>query len=332
MNMIFGPRPTLGWLGYLMIGDSWRRLTILLVVVGFVTLFIVDEGQKMVTLRHISPAPFPPPITFVHNPDNSYLTPLDACSVEAASVDTKKTRRIYVYLWKETVTPADEWANWILRLPMIQVTYMDLAKLIGGSQLSSLRKAAFKGTWQKWLAARLAILWNFGGISMPFGTIMTKPLSVDVMGSHNGIIVEGETGYLDPIVLGTPSHHLVIATLAKYLVNGTNDASEETVTNPEGLLTKAILNGCGLDQLSHMAFSDCDSFNFITKNQISYLRDQQMIEDPHPESALLIRYPEELYTFRDDKIFWRYFQTNRLERFCPVTARHLQLRVVANDI
>ncbi|XP_066940155.1 uncharacterized protein [Macrobrachium rosenbergii] len=303
--MLFGPRPTLGWLSYLMLGGSWRRYTIMLVAFCLISLFIVDEGKKMVTLRHLSPAPFPN--NFLHTPDNSLLTPLDACSVEAASagiVKTQVNRRVYVYLWKETITPADEWANWILRLPMIQVTNMDLPSVVSGPLSSSLKKAASMSSWQKWLAARLGLLWSYGGVSMTFGSIMTKPLHVEFTGPHTGIIVGGEDQLLDPVLLAVPPHHPAIAALAKYLVNGTSSASMNTKDSLGQLLTKAILTGCGVDRLTRLPKSNCTSFNFITKDKMfSIVKDNQEKAAGHPEEALLIRYPEELYTFRDDKRF-----------------------------
>ncbi|XP_064077101.1 uncharacterized protein LOC135224517 [Macrobrachium nipponense] len=329
--MLFGPRPSLGWLAYLMLGGSWRRYTIMLVAFCLISLFIVDEGKKMVTLRHLSPAPFPPPVTFVHSPDNPLITPLDACSVEAASAGIEKgqmNRRVYVYLWKETITPADEWANWMLRLPMIQVTNMDLPSLVSGPLSASLKKAAFMSTWQKWLAARLGILWKYGGVSMSFGSIMTKALHVEFTGPHTGIIVEGENQLLDPVLLATPPHHPAIAVLAAYLVNDTSSANRDTEATLGQLLTKAFLNGCGVDRLTRLPSSSCRTFNFIARNKTFSIEK----DAGHPEDALLIRYPEELYTFRDDKRFLRYFQANHLERFCPITARHLEMRVVAEGI
>lgn len=80
-------------------------------------------------------------------PSHGYMTPLDACSVEAAGewqeqagaakknnwtaldVVSGQRRQVHVYLWSSSVSPGDVWGRWVAQLPRVTVNLFDVRRV-----------------------------------------------------------------------------------------------------------------------------------------------------------------------------------------------------------
>ena len=97
------------------------------------------------------PPPFPPPIMFLPPPSHGYMTPMDACSVEAAGewqeqdgagrknwpamdVVSQQRRQVHVYLWSSSLSRGDVWGRWVEQLPRVTVNLLDVQRVRDGKQ------------------------------------------------------------------------------------------------------------------------------------------------------------------------------------------------------
>ena len=77
--------------------------------------------------------------------------------------------------------------------------------------------------WMSYLIATVALLWNTGGLVLPLGTILVKPIAVTALGEGVGLVAAAPNlqGVLSSIMIGTPPKHAILKellnTLARYL-------------------------------------------------------------------------------------------------------------------
>ncbi|KAG7165046.1 hypothetical protein Hamer_G004804 [Homarus americanus] len=382
--MLIGPRPTLGWLVYLMVKGSWYRMAVILCIFGFATLTILHQGSRTLTLQYSKPMPFPPPMMFLPPPSHGYMTALDACSVEAAAIrvdnlessslhgdkydervrdaakseeeggkskkeggkskkeggksmkEGKKSkkeggmghigRQVYVYLWQTSVGPKDVWGQWVTRLPGVRLDLLEVPKIVTRTpvkKLAKLRSWSSYPNWSVWAAARVALLWAAGGMVVPLGVVMTRPVWVEAAGLGSGILVTGQGGTMDPVVLSSPAHHPLLSALTTYLVNGTNNNFDQ-ITSQSELLTKAVKEACGVKNVARLAVGNCSDFTILPR---SFIVDMDLTQTPQAvgsESAFL-RYINEDYFLEDPVIAYQLFQNYHLSQYCPKTANQLEV-------
>ncbi|XP_042879526.1 lactosylceramide 4-alpha-galactosyltransferase-like [Penaeus japonicus] len=323
--MIIGPRPTLGWVGYLMLGGSWYRLATVIGLFGFATIFLVHQGRQAITLHYTMPVPFPPPVMFLPSPAHAHTTALDACSVEAAGVNPfnpTDRRKVYVFMWGMTLSPRDVWGRWILGLPKVDMSLVNLPKIVNRTPLESLKgHTTWSGwpDWVVWAATRVSLLWAAGGMVLPLGAIMTKPLMVDAHGPKSGLVAEAEGGGVDALLMAAPAHHPVLLALADQLMNSSIEG------NQGSLLTKVFREVCSVDNIRDMPFSDCPQFAVLKGRAVVDFGDADV---PQPTGGgtegFLIRYIGDLHHLQDLRRTHQLFENNNLHHYCPLTAKYVE--------
>ncbi|XP_037797068.1 uncharacterized protein LOC119592313 [Penaeus monodon] len=323
--MIIGPRPTVGWVGYLMLGGSWYRMAIVMVFFGFATIFIVNQGRQAITLHYTTPVPFPPPVMFLPSPAHSHTTALDACSVEAAGVspfNPTDRRRVYVFMWTGTISHHDVWGRWILNLPKVDISLVNLPKLVSQTPLEEIRKHTIRSSWPDWMvwaATRVSLLWAAGGMVLPLGAIMTKPLMVDAHGPKSGLMALTEDGEVDPLLMAMPAHHPILLAMAEQLMNSSIGG------NQGSLLTKVIREVCFVDDLRHLAFTDCTQITVLKGRAVEDFGETERPQQPGGDAdTLLIRYTGDLRHLQDLRQTHQVFQDNNLHQYCPLTAQSVE--------
>lgn len=68
-----------------------------------------------------------------------------------------------------------------------------------------------------WTAARVAMLWAAGGVVLPLGVVPTRPVWLEAL-RPRVLLATGLQGGVEPVVLGAPRHHPVLAAAARLLV------------------------------------------------------------------------------------------------------------------
>ncbi|KAK3869002.1 hypothetical protein Pcinc_025663 [Petrolisthes cinctipes] len=333
--MIMGPRPSIGWLGYLVIGGSVRRLGYLLLIAALGTLVIVHQAKDTITLTFSLPLPFPPPMLVVPPPGSTHLTALDACSVEAAglkphqmdsdqihegSMGVKKQmgREVHVYGWSVSVDSTDMWAQWVAHMSGVHMSLLHLPKVVTRTPIKSLASVGGE-EWRVWAAARVGLLWGAGGVSVPMGVVARKPLWVEVVGSGSGLLVGGRDGrQLDPTLMATPAHHPLLKTLAKHLIE------DRSLTNLTQLLTKAAREQCeGMTDSDQTDFY-CDDFTILLPSAVLDISLEKIPTESEVESAVVLRYTGPREDLLHLPTARRLFRHNKLHLYCPRTAQRLK--------
>ncbi|XP_063843573.1 uncharacterized protein LOC135090605 [Scylla paramamosain] len=341
--MIMGPRPTLGWLGYLLLNGSWYRLTVLLGLLGILSMGLVHRSRHSVTLQHLVPPPFPPPIMFLPAPSHGYMSALDACSVEAAgeweehmgarkdwpalNVVSGKRRQVHVYLWSSSLSPHDVWGQWVEQLPRVTVSLLDVPRTVTRTPIKGLAKLIGWTTypeWMVWMAARVALLWGAGGMLLPLGVVATRPLWLEASDHQALLTVVGRHGLVDPVVMCAAPSHPVLAAAARML-----DGSEETVrlNNAEELLTVAVKTGCGVEGLKALPSGNCSTVRLLPATAVLDMApsDTTPSQDVREAgAAALLRATGDPSHLHHLPTVHHLFLSYRLARYCPKTAQLLE--------
>ncbi|XP_050720142.1 lactosylceramide 4-alpha-galactosyltransferase-like [Eriocheir sinensis] len=343
--MIFGPRPTLGWLGYLLLKGSWWRLAVLLSFLSVITVFLVHRGQNSVTLQHSVPSPFSPPVMFLPPPSHSYMTPLDVCSVEAAveadedggasrdvlsgGEDWKLgrggypvRRQVYVFLWGSSMGPGDVWGRWVTRLPKVTVNLLDVPRTVSRTPIKGLAKLIGWTTypeWMTWMAARVALLWAAGGVVLPLGMVPTRPLWLETR--PRVLLAAKEEDGVNSVVLGASRHHPVLAAAARLLEAGAEGKTPGYLTNADELLTEAVKAACGVKTIDNLPSANCTTTTVLAPGEVLDMASTEDVREAEGASLLsatgdpdhLLHLPNAQYLFL----------SYQLARYCPKTALQL---------
>ncbi|XP_069174118.1 uncharacterized protein [Procambarus clarkii] len=359
--MILGPRPTLGYVGYMMVVGSWYRMAVVLGVVVLATIALVQQGSQTLTLVHSKPLPFPPPMMYIPPPSHDHMTALDACSVEAATIRADQVeeasedmdkykpgsskrepvgisghvgRQVYVFLWGSSVRPGDVWAQWLSRLQRVNIGLLNVPKTVARTPLERLSDMigwTSYPEWSVWAAARVAMLWEAGGVVLPLGVVPTRPLWVEAHGPRSGMLMLGRqdvlhrhSGTLDPVLMAIPAHHVLLEALAYYLVGDVNGGDIDPITSQRQLLTKAVQEVCGEDKLENLPQTDCHTFTVLPASGVLHMHlDQTPPEPAAAREALLLQYTDDPYHLDDPVKVFQLFQSYELYNYCPKTAEHL---------
>nr|XP_053635785.1 uncharacterized protein LOC128691004 [Cherax quadricarinatus] len=326
----------------------------MMVIFGFATLSIVQQGRLTLTLQYFKPVPFPPPMMFLPPPSHGYMTALDACSIEAATITDAKGgmihsldkyyeessnkqvgvsglegRRVYVYLWGNSVGPSDVWGKWVSRLPHVHLGFLDLPKIVSLTPVQKLAQMTgwtTKPGWYVWMAGRVGLLWAAGGVVLPLGVVMTRAMWVEAAGSGSGMLMMGSGKMMEALVLSSPAHHPLLTNLAHQLVD-----IDDVLASQDQILTKTVQKTCGED-LSLLLEGNCRSFTILPPSAVfdmHFAQDTQTAKTP-PEaasvngSAVLLRYTGELHHLENQNKMIHLFQSYQLENYCPKTSEELK--------
>lgn len=102
------------------------------------------------------------------------------------------------------------------------------AHLMSNTSFQSLKKTSIEGmlysggwggrpAWAIWMASGGALLWKSGGILLPMGVLMTKPIVIESFGNNSGLLVAKNKRF-SPIALGTPPRHPIVDQILKAVV------------------------------------------------------------------------------------------------------------------